>query len=245
MTKIIVVVIASILIFPIIVKAASIEKAETYRQNGLIADAKKELIDIIFSKDEKPKPEAYYILGNIAYEEKNISSAIDSWKKLVNKYPKSSQAVLVKDRIKQLAEITGETTKVAIENLVAQSYLSYADFWSEGKDVMFNIDPSWINPVDAAIKWYDKIILEYPKSEASKVAYQGKLKTLLGWKQSGIANYGLEGDNFTHYIDLTLSTFAAFEAEHPDASTLQAFRYQIAQVYWKKNNGVKQENGSI
>jgi tetratricopeptide (TPR) repeat protein len=233
MKKIIVTIIAMSLVLPILAHAASIEKAETFRQNGLIAEAKKELIDIIFTKDDKSKPEAYYILGTIAFGERNISSALDSWKKLVEKYPKSSQALLVKDRVKQLAEITGEVTKVTIENAVAQSYLRHADFWSEHKKEIFLIDSSWIHVVEASIKWYDKVIQEFPKSEASKVAYEGKLKTIIGWKDIGRdgEGYGLNAD-FSKYMPLLLSTFAAFETEHPDAATLQPFRYQIAQAYW-------------
>jgi len=33
-----------------------------------------------------------------------------------------------------------------------------------------------------------------------------------------------------------LKTFNQFEKEHPNASTLQAFRYQIAQAYWDNKN---------
>jgi hypothetical protein len=33
-------------------------------------------------------------------------------------------------------------------------------------------------------------------------------------------------------MPLLLSTFSAFESELPDASTLQPFKYQIAQAYW-------------
>jgi tetratricopeptide (TPR) repeat protein len=233
MKKVITAIIAISLTLPVIVNAASIEKAEVFRQNGLAAEAKKELIDIIFSKDEKLKPEAYYILGNIAYGEKNIFSALDSWKKLVEKYPKSSQALLVKDRIKQLAEISGEISKVTIENAVAQLYLRHADFWSEGKNDVFSINTSWITPVEAAIKWYDKVIKEYPNSVASKVAYEGKLKTLIGWKEPGREGieYGIKNSIYV-YMPLMLSAFAAFETEHPDAPTLQSFRYQIAQAYW-------------
>ncbi len=232
MKKVLFAIIAMCLLLPIAVSAASIEKAETFRQNGLITEAKKELIDIIFTKDDKSKPEAYYILGNIAYGEKNLSSALDSWKKLVEKYPKSSQALLVKDRIKQLAEISGEITKVTIDNAIAQSYLSHADFWSEGKKNIFMIDTSWIPHVEAAVKWYDKVIQEYPNTIASKVAYEGKLKTIIGWKEVGRdgESFGLKSD--FGYMPLMLSTFAAFETEHPDAATLQSFRYQIAQAYW-------------
>lgn len=240
MKKHLLLIIGLTLLAPVLVYAASIEKAVTFRQNGLITEAKKELIDIIYTKDDKSKPEAYYLLGTIAFGERNISSALDSWKKLVEKFPKSSQAALVKDRVKQLAEITGEVTKVTIENAVAQSYLRHADFWSERKKDIFMIDSSWIPHVEAAIKWYDKVIQEFPKSEASKIAYEGKLKTIIGWEETGRygSAYGLKAD-FSKYMPLMLSTFAAFEAEHPDAATLQPFRYQIAQAYWSHKDWEK------
>ena len=36
-----------------------------------------------------------------------------------------------------------------------------------------------------------------------------------------------------------LETFAAFKTDHPTASTLQAFRYQIAQAYWSNKDWEK------
>ena len=36
-----------------------------------------------------------------------------------------------------------------------------------------------------------------------------------------------------------LETFTSFEKEHPNASALQSFRYQIAQAYWANKNWVK------
>ena len=77
------------------------------------------------------------------------------------------------------------------------------------------------------------MIAEYPKSVASKVAYKKKLRTILGWKDIGQygSKYGIRG-NFQKYIPLLLSTFKSFEEDHPTDSTLQAFRYQIAQSYW-------------
>ena len=45
-------------------------------------------------------------------------------------------------------------------------------------------------------------------------------------------SYGIKSD-FTKYMPLLLQAFEGFEKDHPDASTLQAFRYQIAQAYWE------------
>jgi tetratricopeptide (TPR) repeat protein len=214
--------------------AASIEKATMLNQHGLIKEAKTELIDVIFSKaDDSSKAQAYYLLGSIAFEESKITVALDSWRDLVKKHPNSKQAKIVKDRISELAEIVGESAKESIENAIALSYLRHGDFWSKDKKEIFLIDSSWISNVDAAIKWYDKVIAEFPNSAASRLAYQDKMRTLLGWQEPGREGekHGIK-EQFYKYMPLLLETFAAFAKEHPTASTLQAFRYQIAQAYW-------------
>lgn len=220
---------------------ASVEKATMLKQHGLTKEAKLELIDVIFNKsDHSQKAEAYYLLGSIAFEENKAVIALDSWRELVDKYPNTAQAKSVKDRIKELPEIVGESAKESVENAIALSYLSNANFWSSGKDNKFQIDLSWISRVEPAVKWYDKVISEFPKSEASRIAYQDKLRTLLGWEGPGKL-----GDKhgiklwFDKYMPQLLETFASFEKDHPTASTLQAFRYQIAQVYWEKQDWAK------
>ena len=214
--------------------AASVQKAQMLNQHGLKAEAKTELINVIFSKsNSNDKAQAYYLLGNMAFEESKVGVALDSWRSLVAKYPKSKQAQLVKNKIKELAEIVGESAKESIDNAVALSYLRHGDFWSRGKNSRFTVDSSWIPNLETAIKWYDKVISEFPGSVASRIAYQDKLRTLLGWKESGKygSSYGIE-KSFSKYMPQVLKTFDAFEKEHPKASTLQAFRYQIAQAYW-------------
>lgn len=213
---------------------ASFQKAEMLNQYGLVSESKAELIEIVFSKAaDAEKAQAYYLLGTIAFSEKNVSTALDAWRKLVNKYPSSKEAALVKDRIKQLAEIVGEVSKESVDNAVAETYLRDGDFWSSGKDYKFTIDTSWMPNIEAANKWYDKVIKEFPRTTASRIAYEEKMRTLLGWKELGQygESHGIKA-NFDLYIPQLIETFSAFEKEYPDASTLQAFRYQIAQAYW-------------
>ena len=248
-----------------LVLAASLEKAILLNEHGLTADAKRELIDLIFEKGSSTddKAQAYYLLGNIAFAEDKIKVALNSWQYLANKYPNSEEAGLVRDKITELSEIVVGSAKESLDNAVARSYLRHAEFWSEDKSDIFMIDSSWISNVDAAIKWYDKIIVEFPKSKAARIAYEGKLKTLLGWKEPGTGgeSYGIEASfyiglpsnllsgaerakailaetkaeaNFTRYMPILLQSFEEFEKDHPEASTLQAFRYQIAQIYWKQ-----------
>jgi len=220
---------------------ASVEKARMLTDYGLNADAKKELIDVVFGDAaDANKAEAYYLLGSMAFDENKMSVALDSWDRLVKKHPNSPQAGLVKDQIQKLAEIVGESAKETIDNAVARSYVRHGDFWSRGKSTAFKIDASWIPNVSSANKWYDKVIAEFPESTASRVAYQAKLRTLLGWKEPGQygSSHGVKESLATHEKDL-LKTFSAFEKEHPNASTLQSFRYQIAQAYWKNRQWKK------
>ena len=221
--------------------AGSLKKAAMFNEHGLRVEAKKELIDVIFSKaPQEDKAEAYYLLGSIAFDERRISVALDSWKTLVAKYPKSKEATLVKDKISELAEIVGESAEESIKNAVAQSYLRHADFWSEGKDAIFKIDSSWIPNVDSSIKWYDKVIKEFPKTASAERAYKGKLRTLLGWEEPGRYgdSHGVKGD-FSKYMPQLLDTFAYFEKDFPKAGSLQAFRYQIAQAHWRNRDWEK------
>ncbi|MFC1771060.1 tetratricopeptide repeat protein [Candidatus Margulisiibacteriota bacterium] len=221
--------------------AASLEKAALFNKHGLVSEAKKELIGVIFSKaSSKDKAEAYYLLGSIAFDERRVSVALDSWKTLVAKYPKSKEAALVKDKIAELAEIVGESAEESIRNVIAQSYLRHADFWSSDKNSIFKIDSSWIPNVESSIKWYDKVLEEFPNSESAEHAYKGKLRTLLGWKEYGKygESHGVKGD-FSKYMPQLLSTFKAFERDYPKAGSLQGFRYQIAQAYWKNANWKK------
>lgn len=239
--KIISLIVAFCVVTPSIAFSASIEKAQMMSEHGLKEEAKKELIDVVFSNDNSTnKAKAYYLLGSLAFEENNISIALQSWKDLTNKYPQSKESALVKDRIQELAEIVGDSAKETIENAVALSYIRHGDFWSKGKDSIFTIDSSWIPNVESAVKWYDKAINEFPNTPASRLAFKYKMRTILGWEESGKygSKHGIKSSPST-YMPQLLETFAAFENEHPDASSLQAFRYQIAQAYWGQKNWEK------
>lgn len=218
--------------------AGSIDKAVMLSEHGLIAEAKSELIDVIFEKTSKNnKSRAYYLLGNIAFEQNKIAPALKAWKELVLKYPKSKEATLVKDKINQLSEIIGEGARETVDNAIAASYLRIADFWSSDRSQRFTIDTSWMPKVEIAVKWYDKVIAEFPNTIASKVAYEDKMRTLLGWKERGKygSSFGVKND-FKTYMPMVLKTFSKFEKEHLDVPSLQAFRYQIAQTYWSKKD---------
>ncbi len=218
--------------------SSSIEKATFLNEQGLISEAKKEYIDIIFSKmSDNDKAESYYKLGTMDFNENRIGVALDLWKELSNKFPNSTQAKIVKERINELSQIVGENSKEITENAIASSYLRSADFWSKGKKEIFMIDSSWLQNIEASIKWYDKVIKEYPKTTASKIAYKDKMRAIIGWREIGRNGeaYGIE-KSFSKYMPLLLDTFNKFSEEFPNDSSLQVFRYQIAQAYWSSRD---------
>ncbi|WP_461536400.1 tetratricopeptide repeat protein [Spongorhabdus nitratireducens] len=218
--------------------SASLEKAELLSEHGLTKEAKIELIDVVFSKTSNAnKSAAYYELGNIAFENNQVASALKTWTQLVSKFPSSKESELVKSKIELLSEIVGESAKENVDNAIAASYIKHADFWSSDRDSKFTIDSSWIPKVETANKWYDKVITEFPNTKAARIAYEEKIRTLLGWKERGKygSSYGVEKD-FNAYMPQVLETFSALEGNFPKASTLQAFRYQIAQAYWGRKD---------
>jgi tetratricopeptide (TPR) repeat protein len=214
----------------------NIEKANLLKDHGLKDEAKSECINIITSsRPDTDKASAYYILGMIAFEEQRLHVALETWSNLVKRFPKSKEATLVTARLKDLAQVVSETGREALNNATAENYLSHGEFWTRGKSEVFNIDTSWIPNIESGVKWYDKMIEEFPGTAASRIGYEKKIKSLLGWKEPGRngESHGLEED-FNTYMPRLLETFLKYEAAFPESGTLQAFRYQIAQAYWKK-----------
>jgi len=147
----------SVIFFCIIsslVYAQSLDKAQMLLKYGLSQEAKVELINIVFGDyEETVKAKAYYLLGNIAFDENKVSVALETWKELYTKYPESNEAIIVKDRVKELTEIVGDISKETISNAIAVSYLRNGDFWSKGKSDKFIIDSRWIPKIETALKW--------------------------------------------------------------------------------------------
>ena len=219
-----------------VLEAQSIEQAERYHAHGLNDDAKRVLVGLLEGdKADTVKARALYSLGQISFEEGKYQVAISDWEELIKRFPSSTQAADVNARLAQLREAVTSSLDNVLSNAVASSYLKNGDFWSDAERT-FTIDVSWLPKVELATAWYDRMISEFPGA-AAEVGYQRKLSTLLGWKEPGQYgdSYGVR-DDFKQYMPEVLATFAAFEGAFPQNSTLQAYRYQIAQAYWSKKD---------
>lgn len=215
-----------------IVITQRLEYAKELHRHNLKDRAKEVFIDILYDtkSSDTDKADTLYWLGQISFEEGRYTVALDDWSKLIKEYTQSLQAKEIKERLIQLQEITEKISDAEVSSVVARSYLNNGDFWSD-IDEKFTIDSSWLPKKEMAIQWYEKVIKEFPNSNAALIAYQRKLFTLLDWEFE-TTGHGLSS-NFNEYMPQVLETFADFEKAFPNSSYLQGFRYQIAQAYWK------------
>ena len=206
----------------------------TYYKHGLIEDAKREFIAIVFNRkaDDEEKAKSLSALGNIAFDSNNMSLALSTWQDLLEKYPDSEEAQIVSERFSQLGQAVDENTGEILENAVARQYIRHGDFWSRGKEEKLNIDTSWIPKDRAALKWFDRTIEEFPNSPAAVQAIKKKLYTLNGWEEPGKygQKYGLKASS--HRVDELIDAFEELKIASPDDTDLQRFRYMIAQGFW-------------
>lgn len=82
------------------VGAADLDRARMFHENGLLEDAKRELIAIATS-DAEPETQAsaLHLLGTIASEERRYEQALRTWGDLVRRFPDSSDADQVRSKI--------------------------------------------------------------------------------------------------------------------------------------------------
>jgi tetratricopeptide (TPR) repeat protein len=216
------------------VMSQNISVAKDFYEHNLKERALEEFIIVYNAPSSNPetRSEALYYMGQITFDDGRFSTALDDWKKLIDKFPTSIRAIEIKERLAQLNEVFSKSVDENISSSVAKSYIKNGDFWYDDSRG-FTIDASWLPKVELAIDWYDKVILEFPKTYAAELAYKRKLFTILGWKESGQygSSYGVRND-YKKYMPILLKTFDEFESSFPESSYLQGFRYQIAQTYW-------------
>ena len=119
-----------------------------------------------------------------------------------------------------------------------RNYLMNGDFYSQDKPLRLGIDTSYIDKVDTAIWWYDKVLSEFPGTKEANEALRAKIRTLIGWengygedkKYYGLHAYHDHG-KIDGYFSLIGTTFLELETGFPDDEYLEAFAFQIAQRY--------------
>ena len=140
----------------------------------------------------------------------------------------SNASTLVSDIVPDYSGIfdNGETS---------QNYLKNGDFYSQNKPRKLVIDTSYIDRLQAAIWWYDKVIAEFPGTEEANIAFRSKIRTLIGWEEGIGKNknfFGLHNRFGGKHFILVERTFANLEEWFPNDGHLEALAFQIAQSYF-------------
>jgi tetratricopeptide (TPR) repeat protein len=84
-----------------------LQKAKTLRSNGLLIEAKKELVDVLFGStfSDSVKADALVLLGEIAVDEKKLDTARENWTKALREYPDSAAALVARAKLDLLTQI--------------------------------------------------------------------------------------------------------------------------------------------
>ena len=228
-------IVLGILVFTSLCYSASLDKAKMFYKYGLYKEAQKELIEVIFdSRGSKVKSEAYYVLGNIAFDQDKLSLALETWAKVVKDFPNSEFAKLATEKVGYLSKSTLTILKSDIEDTKVKSYFSNSEFWYKGRS-KFGIDSSYIPKVDLAIGWYDRVIKGWPNTKYAELANEYKMKVIVDWVYEKVERKSAKNEfrfAFLEYMPKLVNAFKSFESDYPESNMLQTFRFQIGQLYW-------------
>lgn len=129
---------------------------------------------------EEDKADALYQLGLIAFNNKDIGLATETWSLLIDEFPNTEKGRTVSAGIKYLLEdydaLILESAKEEVRDreevmrdALAQSYLLNAQFWWDPPK-QWSIYTSHINQFTMAREWYDKVVTEFPRTDTAKKA---------------------------------------------------------------------------
>ena len=160
----------------------SVSRGLMLKMHGFEVDAKRAFIDLIYDDKahEEDKADALYQLGLIAFNNKDIGLATETWRLLIDEFPDTEKGrtvsagivslledydVLILERQQEAMQDRAE----AMRDAVAQSYLLNAQFWWDPPK-QWNIYTSHINHLTMAREWYDKVVTEFPRTDTAKKA---------------------------------------------------------------------------
>ena len=185
------------------------------------------------TNDDGEKAKCLLNMGKISLKNGNTVVALKDWNRLVKNFPNSAEAVEVKDQLNGLLESSQSDISSNINSAIALNYINNANFFSEDKG-KFTIDTSYLPSEDFAAYWLDRVIKEFPETNAHEYALRKKFIIFMGWEDRYTA-YGLKG-----YPDIYLAKLkdiiTQMETKFPESSSLPGMYFQIGQYYWPRKD---------
>ena len=237
----------------------SVSRGLMLKMHGLEVDAKRAFIDLLYDDEahEEDKADALYQLGLIAFNNKDIGLATETWGLLIDEFPNTEKGRTVSAGIKYLLEdynaLVLESAKEEIgdreevmRDALAQSYLLNAQFWWDPPK-QWGIYTSHIDQFTMAREWYDKVVTEFPRTDAAKKAmsyrfmlykdgmeayWKGRQLLFDGLRKEEIPNAVLElSQDFEPRILPLIHEYNKFIEDFPGDAVAHIMELQIAQEY--------------
>ena len=234
----------------------SVSRGLMLKMHGLEADAKRAFIDLLYNDmaHEEDKADALYQLGLIAFNNKDIGLATETWRLLIDEFPDTEKGQTVSAGIVSLLEDYDalilerqqeamQDRAEAMRDAVAQSYLLNAQFWWDAPK-QWNIYTAHINHLTMAREWYDKVVTEFPRTDTAKKAmsyrfmlYKDGMKAYWEGKpekieKEEIPNAVLElSQDFEPRILPLIHEYNKFVEDFPGDAVAHIMELQIAQEY--------------
>lgn len=103
---------------------ASLVKAKTLRENGLVPDAKRELVELAYSADSSSsdKASALLLLGDIAIDENKGEVARENWAKVPALFPDLPEARIAQEKLILLDKLVANAAHPSTATPIGNTY---------------------------------------------------------------------------------------------------------------------------
>lgn len=231
----------------------SAEKAQMLYKHGLIEDAKREAIGVLFQPHHRSAETASkFLLARISLAEGRFGHAVELWAELVDKDPESPLARESQVLLEQVRALNVQTDRSAVDNVRAATYFSAAEFWLGDLNEHQPIDVQAIPIEEAAAHWLEKIALEFPGTPAAELAMRDRARAFLGRpfgaesgpgigalgsltnpNMLGSSNAAVRNDRVQFWMKQAIDAVRELESGFPGSAYLPQLKFLVADAYMR------------
>ena len=235
------------------VRKYSADKAQMLYKHGLVEDAKREAIGVMFEGHTRVNDTAArFLLARIALAEGRFGHAVELWSELVEGDPENPLARESQILLEQVRALNVQTDRSAVDNVRAATYFSAAEFWLGDLNQHQPIDVRSIPVEEAAAHWLEKIAREFPGTPAAELAMRDRARAFLGRPfnpeagpgigalgsltnpllQSG-ANAAVRNDRVQFWMKQAIDAVRDLESGFPGSAYLPQLKFLVADAYMR------------
>jgi hypothetical protein len=233
----------------------SSDKAQMLYKHGLVEDAKREAIGVLFeSHTRTSETAAKFLLARIALAEGRFGHAVELWSELVEDDPENALARESQILLEQIRALNVQTDRSAVDNVRAATYFSAAEFWLGDLNEHQPIDVQAIPVEEAAAHWLEKIAREFPGTPAAELAMRDRARAYLGRphdpnagpgigalgsltdpRLNGDAQAAVRNDRVQFWMKQAIEAVRDLESGFPGSAYLPQLKFLVADAYMRAN----------